>query len=304
MFHERKFNGLGAQFLRLIDAVALADKLGWRFCVARTRYWNYGCAPHRTWDCYFDARLICNTSTMGCPEVAALTKRQITRVACAVISTKESAGRAAAVWTEEEGVLNRVREYAREVWRVNEETRAQMEEMRRAVGLERAKTLVGVHVRRGDKVREVAEVEIARYVDAIRVVSNESVPVFVASDDGSAIMDVRRRLNERIVLATKGVERREGHVQAEMNRRFMKGKYGSVVELLFEVEVLANASIFVGTFSSNLARLVHVLRKGGEESSVSLDDRWAPGVAWKTFGMEYCRGKGANRVFCEAVGKS
>lgn len=224
-------------------------------------------------------------------------------VVCAVVSTEESAKRITAVWVGEKRVLRRAREYAREVWRVNEETRERIDEMRTAVGLERVETYVGVHVRRGDKVREVAEVDIAQYVDAVRALSSDSVPVFVASDDGSAVVAMRRRLRDRVVLAVGGAEGRKGHVQAEVNRRFMKGKYGRVVELLFEVEVLANASVFVGTFSSNLARLVHVLRKEGEESSVSLDDRWAPGVAWKTFGMDYCGSKGANQMFCETMGK-
>lgn len=61
-------------------------------------------------------------------------------------------------------------------------------------------------------------------------------------------------------------------------RAIYKG-YGSVVYLLADLEQLAAADVFVGTCSSNIGRLVMVLRDGlGKEkdSSISLDLPWYP----------------------------
>lgn len=55
--------------------------------------------------------------------------------------------------------------------------------------------------------------------------------------------------------------------------------YGSAVYLLADLEQLAAADVFVGTCSSNIGRLVMVLRDGlGKEkdSAISLDIGWNP----------------------------
>lgn len=55
--------------------------------------------------------------------------------------------------------------------------------------------------------------------------------------------------------------------------------YGSFVYLLADLEQLAAADVLVGTCSSNLGRLVMVLRDGlgkDKKSSISLDLPWYP----------------------------
>ena len=55
--------------------------------------------------------------------------------------------------------------------------------------------------------------------------------------------------------------------------------YGSMVYLIADLDQLAAADVFVGTCSSNLGRLVMVLRDGlGKTSntSISLDRPWYP----------------------------
>ena len=57
--------------------------------------------------------------------------------------------------------------------------------------------------------------------------------------------------------------------------------YGSFVYIIADIEQLAAADVFVGTFSSNVGRLVAVLREGlgkTRNSSISLDAKaWYPG---------------------------
>lgn len=55
--------------------------------------------------------------------------------------------------------------------------------------------------------------------------------------------------------------------------------YTSFVYLMADLEQLAAADVFVGTSSSNMGRLVFLLREGvGKErsSSISMDKAWTP----------------------------
>ena len=83
-----------------------------------------------------------------------------------------------------------------------------------------------------------------------------------------------------------------------MNRLSLKQNRPKVLAFLAEIGALTNAHWFIGTFSSNVARTVHVLRDRPQNTSVSLDDRWAPGVAWHTFGKPYCFSPNANKKYC------
>ncbi|CDF38740.1 Alpha-(1,6)-fucosyltransferase fragment, family GT23 [Chondrus crispus] len=193
------------------------------------------------------------------------------------------------------------RELAKRLWRLNEATAAAVRVVLEEASVWGAGEYVGVHVRRGDKSKEVADVPLWRYAAAVRAVSGEEMAVFVAADDGASVRGLRQLLAGRKVVAIRGAEGRGGHDQLATNRGYMKENYGRVVELLAEVEALRGAKVFVGTFSSNLGRLVHVLREGDERNSVSLDDRWAPGVAWRTFGERYCEMEPVNEVYCTRV---
>lgn len=61
---------------------------------------------------------------------------------------------------------------------------------------------------------------------------------------------------------------------------YYRKEYGSFVYILADLEQLAAAELFVGTFSSNVGRLVTVLREGlgkPRSSSISLDTSWFAG---------------------------
>lgn len=159
---------------------------------------------------------------------------------------------------------------------------------------------VAIHVRRGDKTREVRSVNLRAFADAVTLLARRGEPVFIATDDGSVVPYLRDLLHpNHHVITLNSVIGRTGHRQGEHNRGWMKTRYGTVVDLLAEIEAMRRARVFIATFSSNLARLVHVLRKADEHDSISLDDRWAPGVAWLTFGQAYCGWPGANETFCQ-----
>lgn len=59
----------------------------------------------------------------------------------------------------------------------------------------------------------------------------------------------------------------------------IRKEYASFVYLLADLEQLAAADVFVGTCSSNVGRLVMLLRDGlGKQinSGISLDEQWNP----------------------------
>eukprot|EP00177_Eucheuma_denticulatum_P001833 GFKZ01003272.1.p1 GENE.GFKZ01003272.1~~GFKZ01003272.1.p1 ORF type:complete len:364 (+),score=50.12 GFKZ01003272.1:182-1273(+) len=307
VFQVTKFNGFGAQFLRLIDAAAFAKELDRSLCFHRAKYWNYGCGVFQGWNCYFQG-LQCETP-VGCAELEDLTFEEAKRVKCLRISTDRSSRLAAQVLREMgDNGYKRASELGKQLWKVNGKTRGEMERIQGHLMRRLGGNYIGIHVRRGDKEREVEEVELTQYVETVQLLSKDGTPVFVASDDGRVVAKLSQKLPGRRVVALASVEARKGHSQGGWNKKW-KGKYEDVVDLLVEVEMLANAMVFVGTFSSNLGRVVYVLRGGkSRDSGISLDDRWEPGVAWRTFGKRYCKGTYANRLYCQmeeigAVGK-
>ncbi|CAM9235847.1 unnamed protein product, partial [Laminaria digitata] len=156
---------------------------------------------------------------------------------------------------------------------------------------------IGLHIRRGDKLRgrdirfkHDVEDYLAEAVHYLEQEPNGSSVdavkgIWVASDATSVVSEVRALadayfpsvLSEDIVFVAGGVP---GGVQTErMTTRSNKQGYGSFVYLLADLEQLAAADVFVGTCSSNLGRLVMVLRDGlgkDKKSSISLDLPWYP----------------------------
>lgn len=300
-------NGLGAQVLHMLDAAAFA-RLGGpqsHLCVRESRYWNYGCAPNKGWSCYFSSPPCAQTHI--CPELARLPPRAVWSSRCVLVSTQKSmshisdvALRLAAQHPVSESAF--FRHIANSLWKTNSQTSKALAKILKRTRLE-PRNYIAVHIRRGDKRREVALPPLKKYARAVRIMAHANEPIFIATDDGSVLYEMRKRLPDRTIVMLPSAAKRTGHLQAEQNRVWMKRRYDDVVDLIAEIELLRRARIFIGTFSSNLGRLVYVLRNTDEHDSVSLDDRWAPGVAWKTFGQPYCNWKRSNKTFCVTMRK-
>ncbi|KAI0565822.1 Alpha-(1,6)-fucosyltransferase [Gracilaria domingensis] len=195
--------------------------------------------------------------------------------------------------------LQRYRKIAANAWELNDRTHEAVQRVITQTNL--PPQYLAVHIRRGDKAKERPLVPLRRYVEAIKLMQNSNGTVFIATDDGSVIKTMREQLAGRRVVSVTAAQERKGHIQKLMNRMYLKQNEERVVALLAEIEMMRKATVFIGTFSSNLGRLVHVLRDQEAESSVSLDDKWAPGVAFRTFGQNYCGSKQANEVYCNRM---
>lgn len=132
----------------------------------------------------------------------------------------------------------------------------------------------GIHVRRGDKLdHEAKSVEIERYLDKLNFA--DARIIYVASDDYLSIMQLREQLAHRGEDTVKvySLCRKEmrGYQQAKFDELSNTEKQANIQLLLTEFEILRNSTTFVGSFSSNVGRAVHVARAGVNSFSTDVE---------------------------------
>ncbi|CAM9561424.1 unnamed protein product [Choristocarpus tenellus] len=162
---------------------------------------------------------------------------------------------------------------------------------------------IGIHIRRGDKILEAAPVETKVYLETalayMTVCSCEDdLPegcgerrtrspteiraIYLASDDRDVEKEVRElapnyfKSDIDIVFASAGIK---GFQLPDATPTFTKDQtYWTQLFFLADVKQLVNADLFVGTFSSNVGRLIYVLRK--HVSAISVPEQrgrdWRP----------------------------
>ncbi len=115
---ETRFNGFGSQFLRVIDAAAVAQASHARFDIIEGRYWNYGCAPYRGWSCYFNRKRV---HAGRCTDLALWPTSSPT---CIRVSSATSMRRAAALLAHaSNGTVTMSRQLAHQLWQLNRQTK-------------------------------------------------------------------------------------------------------------------------------------------------------------------------------------
>ncbi|CAH1790373.1 unnamed protein product [Owenia fusiformis] len=109
--------------------------------------------------------------------------------------------------------------------------------------------VVGLHIRRGDKVREVKPTPLNKYFDEINQYfltrNYDTKLVFLATDDKNVFNDCRDKYKQYTF------------IQLESD----KTKRTNTMVTLTDIILLAETDYFVGTFSSNVGLLVHELRQ-------------------------------------------
>lgn len=132
---------------------------------------------------------------------------------------------------------------------------------------------LGVHIRRGDKITtgEMNDISLDRYAEEIIATSYKSI--YLATDD---IMCVNY-LKEKMEL--KGIHvyynpslSRKGFSEGLFNHTSRRKRYEETLILLLDIYVLSKASFFIGTYSSNLSRVIPCLL--GFNNCKSLDTNW------------------------------
>ncbi|CAM9261508.1 unnamed protein product, partial [Hapterophycus canaliculatus] len=163
----------------------------------------------------------------------------------------------------------------------------------------RQEKFVAIHVRRGDKLRrEASRVEVWVYLEAAalhiwqtsgdRSGVNSVSGVWVSSDDSSVLADVQElapsyfpNVQKDKIITISFRDNGPGHPNEtpdELSTKAHEMTYELYVGLHAELEMMATADVFVGTFSSNIARFVYVMRESNglpRSSTVSVDEpRW------------------------------
>jgi len=169
--------------------------------------------------------------------------------------------------------------FVRRVWRHTAETQKSVSILNEELDL--PDRYIAVHIRRGDKVsgscKESEAVRTADYAaQALAYVSPRCNVIVVCSDDLSAaqeLSDIVKRQDSNVDVRHRSrrdvpEQLRNGHWQADYNSLKQQDRIAMTHELLADVEVLRNATVCVCTYSSNIGRLIALLRDG---PTVSLD---------------------------------
>lgn len=134
-------------------------------------------------------------------------------------------------------------------------------------------TFSGIHVRRGDKlIREAGLFIVKCYLEKGNEKGFDMHDLFVASDNFQVLEELEN-YNSYIEYISYCEPSDNGHHQKSFNNQTMSNIESQVLRLLIEIEILSLTKCFVGTFSSNIGRLVHLKRN--TLNSYSLDSDWS-----------------------------
>jgi len=160
--------------------------------------------------------------------------------------------------------------FLRMVWRLKSAAAAEIADLLAPLGLA-AGPYATIHVRRGDKHKEADATDLDVYLDALDSYRPDLKRVFVATDDFSVITDLRRLRpgTEWLTMADSG---RGGHLQRRFNRNPAAVRRREILEILADIEALRGGNCFIGTWSSNLGRIVGLLK--GMRNCTGVDGRF------------------------------
>jgi len=154
-------------------------------------------------------------------------------------------------------------------------TLAAVNTMLEAVPVNVQEPYVGVHIRRGDKVEEAEPTPMSSYAAAVieQMDIYGTRTVFVASDDPDAGSMLADELAANFIFDVNVLQQRHGEIPPENYGMRHYSDDDSTMEMFADIEGLRLASVFIGTQTSSLGRMMLYLR-GDLSSSISLDGDW------------------------------
>lgn len=160
------------------------------------------------------------------------------------------------------------------LFKYSDEVKDIIERRKQDLGIDQ--NYVGVHIRRGDKITtgEMQNINLERYAQTI--LSSNYKTAYIASDDLNVVNLLRENLSSKGIRIFSSPKLKEnGFVEMAFNKKHRNERVEETLNLLFDIEMLANSSYFIGTFSSNLSRVIPVFV--GIKNCVSLDLDWFVG---------------------------
>ncbi len=133
------------------------------------------------------------------------------------------------------------------------------------------KEFAGIHVRRGDKLIEEASLfEVEKYIKIISEKTPHINTIFIASDSYEVVEEFETHY-PNYTLVTFIPESSMGHLQKNFNLSTKEQRFANTLLLLKDINFLTRSTIFVGTYSSNIGRLIALLRNDSFSYSVDVD---------------------------------
>lgn len=134
---------------------------------------------------------------------------------------------------------------------------------------------IGVHIRRGDKItsKEMEEIRLDKYVNTIINYKSISSNVFIATDDTSIINDIKEKLYPHgFNIFYNRQNQSTGFNEAIFNHASKQTRREETINVLLDMDVLIHSKFFIGTYTSNLSRVVPFFL--GLDKCISLDNDW------------------------------
>ena len=131
-----------------------------------------------------------------------------------------------------------------------------------------------IHIRRGDKlINEAQKFEVEDYIQIHVEKKLQTNKFFIASDSFDVIREFTTKYPNKIV-ETNIEEGEGGHLQSTFNKQDKKTRYYKTLGVIKDIDALSRSESFVGTYSSNIGRLVCLLRNN--QKCYSVDNEWSP----------------------------
>jgi len=141
---------------------------------------------------------------------------------------------------------------------------------------------IGIHVRKGDKIeKEARAIPLDKYIKSIEriLIKNKQIRhILVASDDHTVIEELRQLKPAWHFLSAleKSHQRTNttGHFQLHFDRLSKKEKLFETRLLICELQMLIDSDYVLCGMSSNVCRLIQILRHQHPSTLISLDRSW------------------------------
>lgn len=156
---------------------------------------------------------------------------------------------------------------------LNQDVKTKIESTRNAIKL--PKDYIGIHIRRGDKITtgEMENISLDEYVDEIK--KGNTSNIYIATDDLTTVEIIRDSLGSDYRVFYNPDLNARGFDEGSFNKMSKQAKQKETETLLTDMFILFGSKKFIGTYSSNLSRVVPCVI--GFDKCVSLDNEWVIG---------------------------
>ncbi|MDR0865205.1 MAG: hypothetical protein LBO74_09800 [Candidatus Symbiothrix sp.] len=152
-------------------------------------------------------------------------------------------------------------------WRYNPQTQHKVEQL--ITSLHLPENYTGFHIRSGDKSKEAALLDVAKYTEKAQRYS-PTPNAFVLTDDYRIIEDFRSQMKVWTVYTLCKKEER-GYFHTDFQKKDTGFIRESHENLLASMDILSKSNIFVGTFSSNPGMYLGMRMPAGTAFGVDLE---------------------------------